>query len=494
MDKPPSNSATSSGVRFASTTDGVNIAYDVAGEGPPLLYARAWITNLEVNREDRSIARFFGELEKHRTVITYDGRGNGLSDWDVPSPITMDHLVNDLAAVAARIDAPTFDLWATTYAGPLALRFAAEHPERVSRLILDGTFAAAHRYFDPDRMKPLLELFDGAAANPVMVFRMISLMTDPDPSIGHEERVNRLRRSIPVPILRELYPLAQTFDVEELLSMVVAPTLVMHRRRSTPVPVKAARDLAARLPDASLVVLDGSAHNLFEGDWRQPMRTALEFLGVTDIDLDQTPESIEVGDPATVVDPVGSNGESVGRTVGEGEEVVGVGVGDQLLVVLFTDIVGSMDLTVRAGDSGAQSLLRAHDRVVREALRVEAGHEVKHTGDGIMASFRSVTAAARAALSIRNGCRELTGDELGEAGLGVRVGLNAGEPVTENDDLFGTAVQVAARVCDRAEAGEILVTDVVCGLLAGKAHRLVDRGPIELKGVPEPLRIWELAG
>jgi class 3 adenylate cyclase len=160
--------------------------------------------------------------------------------------------------------------------------------------------------------------------------------------------------------------------------------------------------------------------------------------------------------------------------------------------ILFTDLEGSTALTQRLGDAGAMSVLRRHDEVVRRALRDTSGSEVKHTGDGIMASYATVTAAIRGGVLIQ---RTLNAPSEGGAVLpvGVRVGIGAGEPVTEQDDLFGAAVQLAARLCARAQPGTVLVSSAVRDLAVGKGFEFHRRGALRLKGFDEPVRTFEVA-
>ena len=160
-------------------------------------------------------------------------------------------------------------------------------------------------------------------------------------------------------------------------------------------------------------------------------------------------------------------------------------------VILFTDLEGSTALTQRLGDAGAMTVLRRHDEVVRNALAQTNGSEVKHTGDGIMASYPSVAAALRGAVLIQRTLAGVEGD--GPAfPAKVRIGIAAGEPVTERDDLFGAAVQLAARLCARAEPGSVLVSSAVRDLSAGKGFDFRKRGTLRLKGFDEPVRTFEV--
>ena len=158
--------------------------------------------------------------------------------------------------------------------------------------------------------------------------------------------------------------------------------------------------------------------------------------------------------------------------------------------IVFTDIAGSTDLTSRVGDRGAMDILRVHDKIVRESLRRHGGTEVKHTGDGMLASFVSVTDAIEASIEIQRRVAEHNGES--NVPFQVRIGAAAGEPVTENDDLFGAAVQLASRLTDRAKAGTVLVSSAIRDLALGKGFTFESRGTTRPRGFAESVRIFEV--
>ncbi len=164
--------------------------------------------------------------------------------------------------------------------------------------------------------------------------------------------------------------------------------------------------------------------------------------------------------------------------------------GQRIVAVLFTDMVGSTDITQRYGDLGAQEVVRRHNAIVRQALSTHGGHEVKHTGDGIMASFPSAGEAVDAAVAIQHMVAR-DNHLRPDLPLRLRIGINAGEPLEEEDDLFGSTVQLAARVCDKAGAEEIFVTSVVRDLSTGAGRRFKSRGAMPLKGIAEPQPLFE---
>ena len=154
--------------------------------------------------------------------------------------------------------------------------------------------------------------------------------------------------------------------------------------------------------------------------------------------------------------------------------------------VMFTDMVGSTEATSRYGDDAAIAMLGVHNKIVREALAANRGGEVKHTGDGIMAAFISAAAAVRAGCQIQEALRQHN-ESSPERPVTVRIGISAGEPVEQSDDLFGSTVQLAARLCASAQPGEVLVSKVISDLCLGKGLMFQDAGHRELKGFDQPV-------
>ncbi|HEC90514.1 MAG TPA: hypothetical protein ENI55_02485 [Alphaproteobacteria bacterium] len=161
------------------------------------------------------------------------------------------------------------------------------------------------------------------------------------------------------------------------------------------------------------------------------------------------------------------------------------------ITVMFTDMVGSTALTQTMGDAVAQQVVRAHNRVVREALAQHGGKEVKHTGDGIMASFSTTSNGVEAAIDIQRGTENHNRNNP-DLPLKIKIGLNAGEPIAEDNDLFGTTVQLSARIVDKAQADQIFVSDIVRGICAGKNIEFKSLGPFDLKGFKGGIAIYEV--
>jgi adenylate cyclase len=284
----------------------------------------------------------------------------------------------------------------------------------------------------------------------------MSYYTNPQPRPSRFRQLGALPTAISPSVALHLYELGYRIDVSPLLSKIEAPCLVLHREESRAIPVRLGRELAASIPHAHFVALAGAPHNPWEGDPAEPLAAIGDFLGVCfQFDAPRQPDALP-----------------------------------ELRTILFTDMEASTAMTQRLGDADAQKLVHEHNRLVRDALRGHGGQEIKHTGDGIMASFASASSAVECAIDVQ---RALAPDAPGHTeGVRVRIGINAGEPVAEDDDLFGTAVQLAKRVCETADPGQILTSNVIRELCAGKRLAFESRGQARLKGFEDPVPLFEV--
>ena len=447
-------------IQFATTEDGVRIAYAVSGSGPPLVYVQGWVSHIELEWQQDDARPFFERLARGHQLIRYDGRGTGLSDRRVEE-ISLQTHVKDLEAVVRQLGLEQFSIFAWSQRTPAAMVYAAEHPERVTSLILYSPFCESPAEDEVAIARALIGLIRaewGVGARTTLGF------VHPDADRQQEqEALHYLRQSssgeIAARILEEGFFNTAVCDY---LPRITAPTLILHRREDQAVPPECGRQVASLLPNARYVLLDGDHHLPFEGDSEAVLRAVDEFLGL---------EPAPAAPAKTAVTPHTHVGAPV--------------------TILFTDMEGSTSLTQRLGDASAQELVRAHNRVVRDALVAHGGDEIKHTGDGIMASFHSASSALECAIAIQRALAHHNQDHP-DAQINLRIGLNMGEPVQEQDDLFGQAVQLARRICDRAAPGQILTSNVVRELVAGKGFLFSDQGETELRGFEDPVRLYEV--
>jgi class 3 adenylate cyclase len=307
-------------------------------------------------------------------------------------------------------------------------------------------------------MKLIAALGDVSAEQWEFVTMTMALRSTGDQAMAEE--LSALSRASMTPeALLAFREATKQIDVTALLSQVAVPTLIMHRTGEF-TPLSFSQEFASSIPHGQLHMMDTES---FLGKLSERDGGAVQaFLGVS------TP----------VVAPSPSSPHATKR--------------HDIQTILFTDVEGSTALTQRLGDAAAREVLREHERITREALKAHGGSEVKTMGDGFMASFGSATKALECAVAVQQafGNRE-TG------GIRVRIGLNAGEPIAEDHpdgrgDLHGTAVITAARIAALAQGGEILVSDVVRQLVAGKGFLFSDRGDHALKGFEDPVRVYEV--
>jgi pimeloyl-ACP methyl ester carboxylesterase len=441
-------------IRFVTAADGTRLAWTEHGEGRPLVFVRGWTSHLELLWADPAFRAFFEPLARHFRLVRFDNRGNGLSDREV-ADVGLDALVSDLEAVMDGLGLRDVVLYGATYGGPIAATYAARHPDRVWRLVLDGTYGRGADVAPEETRRQVLGLVELSKAQPGAAFAALDYFTNPAGAGSRGWYVERARKSISPEVAVQLYAMSFELDVTQALASLRMPTLVLHRRGSRVVPFELGRQLAALVPDATFVALDGVAHNTWEERPSQALAALSRFLDV----------------PPVTPGP-GAPGE--GRP----------------MVVLVTDMVDSTAWTTRLGDRRAQELVRAHNSVVRAALATWGGTEVRHTGDGILASFPAVSPALRCAVEVQRRLADLRRHEEDPLPLQVRIGLNAGEPLPEEGDLHGTVVQLACRVCETARPDEVLASNVVRELAAGKGFAFRRREDVALKGFEEPVVLY----
>ena len=443
-------------IEYATTADGYSLAYWAMGSGVPLVTpppASPW-SNIQRELDIPEWRHWYEHLTDITRVVRYDGRGAGLSDRDVTTLTPATELA-DLEAVVDAAGLRRFALFGVFYAGLTAIEYAVKHPEHVSHLILWCSFARAADLRDPPGAEAMRKLLD-------VDYNMFT------ETLSHEvfgwdagEPAHRLaeymQESLTHDLARAAWAERETLDVSGLLASIQCPTLILHRRQFPLVAPQLARELAAGIPDARIILVDGRSLSPYIGDMETPLRHMADFLGAETAGIEGVPAA-----------PAGFR------------------------AIMFTDIEGSTATTQMVGDAVAQEMVRTHNDIVRRALHKFDGTEVKHTGDGIMASFLSPAASLECAIAIQRSLAAHTTLNADHPKFSVRIGINAGEPVIEDGDLFGTAVQVASRICARAEPRQILVSDVLRQLVAGKGFLFADCFESELRGFEDPVHLFEV--
>jgi class 3 adenylate cyclase len=424
----------------------VHIAYQAFGEGAmDLLYVPQSFSASEHMWDHPAVARFFGRLASFARVITFDRRESGMSDR-LGRPPTLEEQMDDVVAVLDAIGSERAGVFAMMEGGPLAMLFAATHPQRVQGLVLYATFARTTPAEGYDWPPPVAER-RARAAHVTANWGDGSFLEAFGPSRADDRSLRdwmgRLQRLAMSPATAlAVQEVNERLDVRSILPSIRVPTLVLHRREDQGMDVRHARYIAGAIPGARLALLDGSDTLPFLGDSEAIAGEMEEFL---------------TGARSTARDRV-------------------------LATVLLSDICGSTELAARLGDRRWSDLLAGHHEDAARVIATYQGRPVKSTGDGLLATFDGPARALRAAQALV--------DAAGQRDLELRVGLHTGEVEVMGDDLGGLAIHIAARVLDHAAPGEVLASGTVKDLVVGSGTGFVDRGVHRLRGVPDEWRLW----
>jgi class 3 adenylate cyclase len=426
--------------RYAQNGE-ASLAWTTVGEGPTdLLFLPGIISHVEHVWDDPGMAGFLERLCSFARVILMDRRGTGLSD-PLDGALLLEDEVADVLAVMDAAGSDSAVLLGYLTGGPLAIKVAADRPERVRALVL---YAAVARSLSAPGYDWANDAGERSAAFDRMVERWGTgaMLDEIAPSRAGDARLRawlaRLERLSSSPgELRRAARSATDFDVRAELSHLRVPTLILHRMGDRLIDVRHSRYIAEHIPGARYVELEG---------------------------VDNLPS---VGDSAALLGEIEEFLTGGRRGTGERE----------LLTILFSDIVGSTGHAARLGDAGWRDVLVAHDAVVRREVDRFGGREIKAIGDAFLVSFAGAPShAVRCAQAIVQGLEPL--------GLTVRIGLHTGECEMLGDDVGGMAVHIAARVAELAEPGELLVSGTVYGTVVGAGIRFKDRGTHRLRDVP----------
>jgi pimeloyl-ACP methyl ester carboxylesterase len=405
--------------QYVSTADGVRIAYVTHGHGPPLVFVRGWFSHIGLMWEDPPFRVYFEALERQFTIVRFDMRGSGLSARDATS-IDLDGMVADLEAVVDGIPLERFILYGQCFGGPAAMAYTARHPERVSKLILDGTYAEGRRVGRPERQRQIIATLRDL---PEAGLAFLTHLTHPNPGPSAFRVHTPHAPAVDIETAVALYTLGFAFDVRDVLPQISAPTLVMHRESTRAIPFRLGRELASSIRGARFVPLEGQAHNSWEEFPDAAIAALADFLGVP-LQLAALEEAPE-----------------------------------RFLAILVADPGGT---ATADGD--------AIKEIVRRAVQDHRGGEVTHKGSGIMAYFPAARDAVECAIVLQR--------ELSARDTPLRIGVHAGEPVGQGGEPPDTVARVATRAVAACDAGQILVSAAIREHCAGYGFLFDERDVI----------------
>jgi class 3 adenylate cyclase/pimeloyl-ACP methyl ester carboxylesterase len=433
--------------RFAKLGD-ERIAYQIVGDGPvDLLWVAGIGDALDARWEYGPYANLLWRLASFSRLIMMDRRGMGASD---PMPLealpSWEEFVDDALAVLDTAGSKRTVLLGCNDATPTALLFAATRPERTRSLILFNTtfdvFSIDEAPMPEDAIDSLIAAFEenwgteeGAVlANPDQA---------DDPVLIRFQAKN-MRMTCSPKEAGAYLRLNQGVDVRHVIPSVAVPTLVMHRQDTPPYTrIETSQSLAAQIPGARFEAVPGKSLYIFEKPYAQILDHIEAFV--------------------TGISPTAD-------------------INRALATILFTDIVESTEQTSALGDRRWSDLMASHDALAISIVDQHGGRLVRHTGDGVLATFDGPGRAIRCAAAFR--------DALAVLGITIRAGLHSGEVEQRGNDIGGIAVNLAARVLEQAGPNEVLTSSAVPLLVAGSRIEFEDRGEYELKGIPGSWRLF----
>ena len=428
--------------------DGVNIAYQVFGNGPgDMVFIHGMFSNLDILWEEPRVARFLLALGRLARVIIIDRRGTGLSDRVAPPAFEVN--LDDICAVMDAAGSSQACLVGYSEGACICALFAATYPERTRSLITIGGYARWAKSDDfpygteREEIEQWFEIVEQQWGKALSIEFTSPTLVD-DEQYRHW-MARFFRSSASKSDALALYRTALDMDLRAVLPAISAPTLVLQSSRDLTTPLESGRDFAGRIPGAELIEIDSDDHSPWASCSEAILHEIERFLG----------------------------------------EASGTQVIDRVLVtVLFTDIVDSTKLAAELGDLKWSDLLEDHHKKIRHELEIFRGHEVKTTGDGFHATFDGPARAIQCADAIRDSTRQL--------GLNLRIGVHTGECEIRGESLEGVAIHMAARISGMAAGGDILVSRTVKDLVAGSGIEFENIGTYTLKGIPDEHQIFKV--
>lgn len=423
------------------------------GQGPALVVPpNLMSSHLEMEWQIPHRRAAFEGLARGCRVVRYDCRGLGMSQREAID-LSMEAALSDLEAVVDALGLDRFALLRLPGSNDVAVAYAAAHPERVTHLIIwDG-----HNNDERDaELASQIEAVEPVLASDWDLYRKIRARLISGWDVGSNAQLveELLRLTHSQDSMAAANQALRMTDPLPYLPQIQAPTLVLYRV-GKPERERSARMFASRIQGASLVAVRETTFGVYPS--AAGIAEILEFL----------------------------NPDGDWRRIGH-EEVQHGG----LRVLLFCDLEKHTNMMQRLGDEQGRAVLREFEAITREALASYGGEEIKTMGDSFMASFVSAARALECAIALQRAFEAR--NETGSEPLNVRVGLSAGEPIEEDDDLFGASVILAARIADQAEGGEIVAANVVRELAAGKGFLFADRGEADLRGFEDPVHLYEI--
>ena len=424
---------------------GLTIAYQIWGSSEDtLVYVPGMISHLEAGLEDQDYLAWIRALSKFFRVIIFDKRGQGLSDRDASAP-NLEERMDDISSIVKAEKLDHFFLLGLSEGASISLIYAATYPQKVKSVAVFGGTARFTKSDDyrlmPEAKKMKENLLEkwgtGSSGNIFCPQRM------PE----KQSSFAKLERMVCNPkTLESVLELLTRIDIRASLPDIKLPVLVMHSRDDVAISKLNGRYLADNIPGAKYIEYPNGGHLPWHEERESIIKDLKSFFSET-----------------------GNENKAVDRN---------------LATILFTDIENSTLKMTDMGDEKWSEKLDKHDKIMEDAVKNYSGRIVKNTGDGILAVFDGPVRSIE--------CAKVSIENMKNIGLDIRCSLHVGEIVWRNDDITGIAVNIASRILDRCESGNVVISKNLRDLLGRSEFAIEELGDYSLKGVEGDWKLFKV--
>ena len=449
-------------IQFCTTDEGAHIAYATIGQGLPLIWPAYWVSHLEEEWKHPYFRAFFRRLAVNHTIVKYDKHGCGLSDRD-RTEFSLEKEVRDLEALIDHLKLQRFALFGMSQGGPTAITYAVKHPQFVSHLILYGTWPRGNAGAPPELKVSLCNLIRTSWG---LGSKTLADVFVPDSGMDGLKYFTKLQRKAATgEMAAQLLENEEHIDVTELLPQVTTPTLITHRKGDRACSIQGGRELAASIPNARFVLLEGIDHLPWLGDSESVLSAVEEFLG----------------DDTVLVS------KSLSENQAEKKEYK-----RKLTTILSADVKGYSRL-MSDNEEETITTLNAYKDVMSKLIQKRRGRVIDSVGDNLLAEFASVVDAVKCSLEIQYD-HKVRNNKLPEnRRMQYRIGINLGDVIVEGERIYGDGVNIAARIESVSEGGGVCISGTVYDHVENKLNvNFDDLGEQSVKNIPNPVRVYQI--
>jgi len=445
-------------IQFAKRQDGVKIAYSRFGEGVPLVCPAPWVTSLSHILEDPFARNFWEQLSQRVEIISYDKHGCGQSDRN-RKDFSLESEILDLETIIHSLKLEKFYLLGSSGAGPTAIAYSYRNPNKVIKLILYGSFARGQTLATDEVKSAFVSLIRASWGLGSKTLTDIYL---PGADAEETQSFEKFQREGSNPeVAARLMELAYTLDVTDLLQHIKTPTLILHREQDRIISLDHGRLLAAEIPKANFKLLKGNFHAWWLGDTDEIIEEILTFL---------------YGDGHYEATKISTEQKTTRK----------------LSAILSADVKG-YSLLMADDEAHTIQTLKAYRRIMSDLIQQHSGRVVDNPGDNLLAELSSAVDAVECAVKIQTKLEKENARFAEGMRLQFRIGVNIGDVVQDGDRIYGSGVNVAARIEGIADPGGVCISRNTYDHVKDKLELEFEYlGEHEVKNINEPVRVYKV--